>query len=175
MNSKSPNSWKIFTWIVHFYFKVFIKEFHINGVTKDFTPFWIDQDGNLENDPYTVDCSSSSTITHPHAYSDVTIHNGQLQSRTCIQKQPLFSDWGAFSACSKSCGGGEQSRTRHCEGGICSLATQEDLIQTQPCNIQDCCANMLRITSSADSSLCSGNENEDASDWAGGEIQVSST
>ena len=34
---------------------------------------------------------------------------------------------------------------------------------------------MLRITSSADSSLCSGNENEDASDWAGGEIQVSST
>ena len=54
------------------------------------------------------------------------------------------------------------------------MATQEDLIETQPCNIQNCCANFLRVTSNADSSLCSGNENEDASDWAGGEIQVSS-
>ena len=119
-------------------FKVFIKEFYINGVIKDFTPFWIDQDGNLENDPYTVDCSAPSNMSHPHAYSDITIHNGQLQSRTCIEKQPLFSDWSAFSSCSKSCDGGEQSRTRVCEGGICSLANPEDLIETQSCNIQEC-------------------------------------
>ena len=69
-------------------FKVFIKEFYINGVIKDFTPFWIDQDGNLENDPYTVDCSLPTNIVNPHAYSDITIHDGQLQSRTCIEKQP---------------------------------------------------------------------------------------
>ena len=153
-------------------FKVFIKEFYINGVIKDFTPFWIDQDGNLENDPYTVDCSSPTNIVNPHAYSDITIRNGQLRSQNCIEKQPLFSEWDVFSACSKSCGDGEQYRSRQCEGGICSLATQEDLIESQSCNIQDCCANFLRITSSADFSLCSQNENEDASDWAGGEIQV---
>ena len=32
--------------------------------------------------------------------------------------------------------------------------------------------NFLRVTSSADSSLCGQNENEDAIDWAGAEIQV---
>ena len=27
-------------------------------------------------------------MTHPHAYADITIHNGQIQSQTCIEKQP---------------------------------------------------------------------------------------
>ena len=43
-----------------------------------------------------------------------------------------------FSSCSKTCGGGEQSRTRECEGGICSLANPGDLIETQACNEQAC-------------------------------------
>ena len=55
---------------------------------KDFVPFWIDQDGDLENDPYTTDCSTETNMTHPHAYSDITIQNGQVQSKTCIKKQP---------------------------------------------------------------------------------------
>ena len=27
-------------------------------------------------------------MTHPHAYADIRIHNGQIESRTCIEKQP---------------------------------------------------------------------------------------
>ena len=27
-------------------------------------------------------------MTHPHAYSDITIQNGQVKSKTCIEKQP---------------------------------------------------------------------------------------
>ena len=34
------------------------------------------------------------------------------------------------------------------------------------------CQDFLRVTSSADTSLCGQNQNEDASDWAGSEIQV---
>ena len=60
----------------------------MNGVLKDFTPFWLDQDGNLENDPYTTACSSQTNITNPDAYVDITIHNGQVKSKTCIEKAP---------------------------------------------------------------------------------------
>ena len=74
---------------------VFVKEFYINGVLKDFTPFWLDQDGDLENDPYTTDCSTTTNMTNPHAYSDIIIHNGKIQSKTCIEKQPgkKFDIW----------------------------------------------------------------------------------
>ena len=105
-------------------------------------------------------------MTHPHAYSEISIKNGQVQSKTCIEKQPglfffdlflrfsscyltrqelfltsinsVYSDWSVFSSCSKTCGGGEQSRTRECEGGICSFANPGDLIETQACNEQAC-------------------------------------
>jgi hypothetical protein len=43
-----------------------------------------------------------------------------------------------YSTCSKNCGGGEQSRSRQCIGGECSLATSYDLEQTQTCNLQGC-------------------------------------
>ena len=66
----------------------FIKEFHINGVLKPFAPFWLDHNGDLQNDPYTTDCSSTTNITNPHAYSDITIHNGLPASKTCIKKPP---------------------------------------------------------------------------------------
>lgn len=116
----------------------------------------MDHDGDLENDPYTTDCSGHTDMTNPHAYADIQIHNGKLVSKTCIEKQPgkkseiytrfvtkipiisVYSDWSAYSSCSKTCGSGEQSRTRVCEGGICSLANPSDLIETTSCNEQDC-------------------------------------
>ena len=73
---------------INWYIKVYIKTFFINGVQRNFTPFWLDLDGNLENDPYTSDCAMDTNATNPHAYSDITIQNGQIQSKTCIKKQP---------------------------------------------------------------------------------------
>ena len=55
---------------------------------KTFTPFWIDHDDNLENDPYTSDCTSPTNFNTPHAYADITIHNGKLHSKVCIEKAP---------------------------------------------------------------------------------------
>ena len=75
-----------------------MKEFYVNGVLKDFTPFWIDQDGDLENDPYTTDCSAPTDITHPHAYADISIHNGKIVSKTCIEKPPGISTFTRFRA-----------------------------------------------------------------------------
>ena len=60
----------------------------VNGVLKDFTPFWIDADGNLENDPYTSDCQSNTNSNNPHAYSEFTLRDGELISSICIEKPP---------------------------------------------------------------------------------------
>ena len=49
-----------------------------------------------------------------------------------------------------------------------------NIVIAEPVISDEFCENFLRITSSADISLCSQNENEESSDWAGGEIQVSS-
>ena len=37
---------------------------------------------------YLASAFGTSSSTHPHAYSDITIQNGQVQSKTCIEKQP---------------------------------------------------------------------------------------
>ena len=57
-----------------------------------------------------------------------------------------------YSSCSVTCGEGEQSRSRQCEGGICSLAIPEDLIEIRSCNVQDCDA---EFTEWSDWSSCS--------------------
>ena len=67
-----------------------------------------------------------------------------------------------------TCGLGEHSRTRQCEGGICSLASSIDLIEIASCHE----GNSLRLTSGNDPILCGLNSNEDASDWAGDIIEV---
>ena len=50
----------------------------------------------------------------------------------------VYSTWGLYSECSKTCGDGEKTRSRTCISGICSLATSSDLIQTDICNKGDC-------------------------------------
>ena len=69
-------------------FQVYIKEFFINGVLKDYSPIWIDSDVNIENDPYTTDCHDPTNETNPHAYTQLTISNGVMTSNNCIEKPP---------------------------------------------------------------------------------------
>ena len=72
-----------FIWI-----QVYIKEIVINGVLKNFAPFWIDSNVDIENDPYTSDCSDPTNATNPHAYTQFTIINGEISSKNCIEKLP---------------------------------------------------------------------------------------
>ena len=66
--------------------KVYINEFVINGIRKNFVPFWIDSDVDIESDPYTTDCSDQTNATNPHAYTQLTIINGELSAWKCIEK-----------------------------------------------------------------------------------------
>ncbi len=50
----------------------------------------------------------------------------------------VYSTWSEYSSCTKTCGGGEELRTRECVDGTCSLATQDDVSQTQSCNAEAC-------------------------------------
>ena len=46
-----------------------------------------------------------------------------------------WSIWNSWSSCSKTCGGGEKKRTRHCRGGFdCPGVTEE----TTDCNTDSC-------------------------------------
>ena len=70
--------------------KVYIKEIYVNGVLKDFGPIWIDSDVNIENDNYKSDCidKTNGKTRNPHAYTNFTITNGAMESKTCIEKPP---------------------------------------------------------------------------------------
>ena len=61
----------------------------------------------------------------------------------------VYSSWSEYSSCSKTCDGGEQSRTRECVGGTCSLATSDDLIETQSCNELACPGVLVLSTKNA--------------------------
>ena len=58
----------------------------------------------------------------------------------------VYSTWESYSECSKTCGDGEKTKTRTCIGGICSLASSNDLIQTEICNERDCQSPWARIS-----------------------------
>ena len=62
--------------------------FFINSVRKYFVPFWIDSNVDIDNDPYTTDCSDPTNASNPHAYTQFTITNGEISSRNCIEKPP---------------------------------------------------------------------------------------
>ena len=68
--------------------QVYIKEIIINGVLKNFAPFWIDSDVDIETDPYRSDCSDQTNASNPHAYTQFTIIKGEISSMNCIEKPP---------------------------------------------------------------------------------------
>ena len=45
-----------------------------------------------------------------------------------------WSQWAGFNACSVTCGGGNQTRTRTCTGNACAGNSEE----TRACNTQVC-------------------------------------
>ena len=69
-----------------------IKEIFINGVSKDFTPIWIDSSDEIEDDPYQSDCGGSTNASNPHAYTKFSITSGAMTSKTCIEKPPGILD-----------------------------------------------------------------------------------
>ncbi|XP_065911543.1 scavenger receptor cysteine-rich domain superfamily protein-like [Dysidea avara] len=46
-----------------------------------------------------------------------------------------FSEWSEYSTCTRTCGGGTQSRNRTCLSGTCR---REDLVESRDCNTQCC-------------------------------------
>ena len=54
------------------------------------------------------------------------------------QCEPGFGDWGAWSACSVTCGLGNQKRMRECLTGNCIDADYNDLVETKQCRKDDC-------------------------------------
>ena len=133
---------------------------------KDFGPIWIDDNTDIDNDPYTTECIGKTNSINPHAYTQFTIKNGEIIELLshCIIKQPgnffqtpkkdfdmnrnifkyiylnisVYSDWSEYTNCSKTCGEGQKTRTRSCIGGTCSLATDNDLNETATCNDRGC-------------------------------------
>ena len=52
-----------------------------------------------------------------------------------------WSEWGDWSTCSKTCGGGEQSRNRECNNPVTAYFGEDcdgDLEETQTCNPIEC-------------------------------------
>ena len=90
LDRSCPNSYLKSTYI---WIQVLIKDFFINSIRKNFVPFWIDSDVDIENDPYTTDCSDQTNASNPHAYTQFTITNGKLSSRNCIEKPPGNLFW----------------------------------------------------------------------------------
>ena len=90
----SAMTYFLYQWVIksiYILIQVYIKEIFINSVRKNFVPFWIDSNVDIENDPYTTDCSDQTNTSNPHAYTHFTITNGKLSSRNCIKKLP--GDW----------------------------------------------------------------------------------
>ena len=70
------------------------------------------------------------------SYSQIFItHKIHIRHNNTIQ---VYSVWSEYSSCSTTCGEGTTTRTRTCIGGICSRATEADLIEKSTCNERGC-------------------------------------
>ena len=67
----------------------------------------------------------------------IDYHVERCKPSTCNQT-PLWSNWGAWSACSRSCAGGTKRRQRYCVSNIIGKPCPGDQRSKSPCNIQPC-------------------------------------
>ena len=56
----------------------------------------------------------------------------------------LAHPWSPYSACSKSCGGGQRSRSRNCVGQVACPSSGTE-VQTVPCLESDCPGLLVNI------------------------------
>ena len=67
----------------------------------------------------------------------IDYHVERCKPLTCNQT-PLWSNWGAWSACSRSCAGGTKRRARYCVSNIIGKPCPGDRESKSPCNVQPC-------------------------------------
>ena len=59
----------------------------------------------------------------------------------------VFLPWSEWSSCSLTCGYGQQTRTRTCDGHVnCDGVQNDDLKETQSCNNGDCPGKYINIS-----------------------------
>ena len=58
----------------------------------------------------------------------------------CLLVLGQWKDWGAWSACSKSCGLGKSTRVRACDGAKCN---GQQPTEASSCKLQDCIGKLL--------------------------------
>lgn len=97
--------------------------------------------------------------------TNLTDKNHIIEYREC-NKDPCpidgsYSEWSEWSKCSKTCGGGKQSRTRSYispkHGGIDIPEKNRSLRETQNCNIEQCPADPAKVTNWTDNKDSNGN------------------
>ena len=113
---------------------------NLSGINNNNIAVSLDGQAVLLNPDGTIN-SGPININPSYRINDNNIIVGPNQYVTLITPPPIdcqVSDWGDFGACSASCGGGTQTRTRTIVtpaafGGSCPV-----LSETQNCNIQAC-------------------------------------
>jgi len=93
------------------------------------------------NEP-TKDCSGDEELrplcicTEGYVMSDGLC----IVSASCPSLSATFSDWGTWTSCSQTCGGGIKSRTRICLAQACTGETQDNVV----CNSCSCTSETVR-------------------------------
>ena len=83
--------------------------------------------------------------THHHGKCQEIFHTDGTQHTlggdcSASGKNPEYTQWGAWSTCTATCGGGSQTRTRSCNHAtsICVAAGLGGASQTRSCNSKGC-------------------------------------
>jgi len=74
------------------------------------------------------------------AQGDEGCMGDQMENKACNTQQcPFFSSWSAWSQCSVTCGGGQQSHSRQCVNGQAGdIGCEGPVSEDRACNVQQC-------------------------------------